>query len=100
MSYNKKAGWRKEYKFTPENASEKVYYNKPEEESCNSELINVLVSEKNKCARHNFETIELTYGKNTDEWIDVRKIILRSINDYHRFILEVLDYSTKIQDEQ
>lgn len=50
------------------------------------EIIERLGIEKNRCAKTILQALELVYGKDNDKWSDIRRIVLRSINDYHRYV--------------
>lgn len=54
-------------------------------------LLDQMVSARNSCAHGVLDSLELLIGKDHKHWVTIRKVILDSVNDYHRFVCNVLE---------
>ena len=54
-------------------------------------ILDQMVSAKNNCAHNILDSLELMIGKEHPNWIIIRKLILDRVNDYHRFVCDVLE---------
>jgi len=52
-------------------------------------IIEHLEQTKNYAMKTILQAIELAYGKDS-KWPNIRRIILRAINDYHRIVISVI----------
>ena len=56
-----------------------------------STIIDQISEHKNTCAHSILQALEFLVGKDTEEWITIRKVVLDNINDYHRSVCDMLD---------